>query len=463
MRRPLPRAGRRPAAGTVRLGGRGAAPRRIERHPGGARAVSGPPESRALGAYGLAAELLAPAYAAATLPARRGGAGAIPERFGAGAPALPGPRLWLHAASVGEAAAARGVLAACLAAAPSLTALVTVHTATGRDAAARWGEARAEIRLAPWDVPSAQRRLLRAYAPVAHVFVENELWPARLAACARAGVPVMAAGARISERSAARWRARAPGAIAALLGTIDLLCPQDAASGERLVALGLPRGRLGPAETLKAALPPAPPLPDAARLSAAFARERTVLGASTHPGEERMVLEAFRIARGARPDLRLILAPRHPERAPEVAAAVRTAGFAALRRTDPAAAGIDDPGTVYIADTLGELRGLYGHAALAFVGGSTTTLGGHTPYEPVAAGCVIAHGPDVANAAEPYGALAAARASIRVTDAAALAAAVALLDDAPRLDRMAARARAALDGPPPVVPGLIAARVAARL
>ena len=338
---------------------------------------------------------------------------------------------------------------------------MTAHTATGRDAARRWEQPRAEIRLAPWDVPTAQRRLLRAYAPVAHVFVENELWPARLMACARAGVPVMAAGARISERSAARWAARAPGAIAALLGTIDYLCPQDDASGERLVALGLPADRLGPAETLKAALPPAPPLPDAALLGEAFPRGATVLGASTHPGEEALVLDAFLAARAARPGLRLILAPRHPARAGEVAALVRARGLRPLLRTAADASGLADPGTVYVADTLGELRGLYCHAALAFVGGSTADLGGHTPYEPVAAGCVVAHGPDVANAAQPYDALGAADAAILAPGVPALAAAFALLDEPARLAAMADRARKALEGPPPVVPGLIAERVAA--
>ena len=423
----------------------------------------GAPRSPLLAAYGIAAGALAPLYAAATLPAGRGGARAIPVRFGRGAPALPGPRLWLHAASVGEVAAARGVLAACLKAAPDLSALVTVHTATGRDAALRWGEGRAEVRLAPWDVPSAQRRLLRAYAPRAHVFVENELWPARLLACARAGVPVMAAGARVSARSAARWAARAPGAARALLGTIDLLCPQDEASAARFLFLGLPPERLGPVETLKAALPPVPPLPDADRLSLAFPRERTVLGASTHLGEEAMVLDAFAAARRGRPGLRLILAPRHPVRAGDVAALIAERGLRALRRTAGTEDGLDDPGTVYVADTLGELRALYGYAALAFVGGSLTDLGGHTPYEPVAAGCVVAHGPDVANAAEPYAALAAADASVRAPDAAGLADAFALVDDAPRLAEMAARARDALAGPPPAVPRLIAERVRALL
>ncbi len=440
--------------------GRGGVRGPLGARPNEARRVRAP---LSLAAYGLAASALAPAFAAATLPAGRGGPTAVPERFGHGAPRLPGPRLWLHAASVGEAAAARGVLASCLAAAPGLNALVTAHTAAGRDAARRWEEPRAEIRLAPWDVPSAQRRLLRAWRPAAHVFVENELWPARLMACARAGVPVLAAGARISERSAARWSRNAPRAIAALLGTIAFLCPQDAASGARLVALGLPPERLGPAETLKAALPPAPALPDAGALAAALPRGRTVLAASTHPGEEALALAAFGIARRARPDLRLILAPRHPRRAAEVAREVRAAGLRPLMRSDGGTQGLHDPGTVYVADTLGELRALYEHAALAFVGGSTTDLGGHTPFEPVAAGCAVVHGPDVANAAEPYGALGAAGGAIRVADADGLAAAFALTDDPAALRAMAARARAALTGPAPVVPGLIAARVAALL
>ena len=412
-----------------------------------------------LSLYRAAAALAAPALAIGTLAsARRGGRKGYRERFGHGAPAPEGPALWVHAASVGEANSVQRLIERCLADHPDLRILLTVHTLGGRDAAADWGLARVSVRLAPWDTPSAVARILRRWRPLAHLVVESELWPSRLMACHRRGVPVWIVGARLSGRSARRW-ARAPGAAAALLGPVALLSPQDAASAKRFGALGLPSTALGPVETLKADLGPAPTPIDIDRLHARFDRGATVLAASTHPGEEALALDAFVAARHPRPDLALILAPRHPRRLVEVEPLVAATGLphAVRSRGEP-----PEGAAIYVVDTLGELRALYGLAGVAFVGGSVAPMGGHTPYEPAAAGCAIAHGPDVSNAAPAYAALARAGAAFEVAEAQGLARAFAL----PQREReaMVAAARAALwPGGEPQVPPLVSRLIAERL
>ena len=391
--------------------------------------------------------------------ARRGGTGSVSERFGHGGPGDALPRLWLHGASVGETAAARAVFEAVFEADGSVAAVATAHTLTGRDALLRWTGGRAEVRLAPWDTPASVRRFRRGWSPAAYAFVDSELWPARLLQLARGGTAILGANARISDRSAARWARLAPGLVRALLRRVDLLCPQDEASAERFVRLGLPPERLGPSEALKNAAVASTPLPDEDALRDALPRERTVLAASTHPGEEALALDAFLCAREGVPALRLIIAPRHPDRAKDVAGEVERRGLRPVLRSGEAGHALADSGTVYVADTLGELRRFYAMASLAFIGGSTGTLGGHAPYEAVAEGCAVVHGPDTASSPDAYAALHRADAALKVEDAGGLADAFALVAQPERLNAMAARAEEALRPPDPVVPGLVAERI----
>ena len=396
-------------------------------------------------AYDAATALAAPALLLSRLAAREGGAQATGERFGRGGPGDGAARLWVHGASVGEAVAGAAVIAAARALRPDLPVIATAHTMTGREVLARGPEG-AAVRLAPWDTPGAVGRFLSGWSPAAYVFTDSELWPGRLRRLHRAGCAILGANARISERSAARWARRAPGMAARMLARIDLLCPQDAASGARFVALGLPPDRLGPAGSLKAALAPSAPLPDDAEVRRHLSRESTVLAASTHPGEESLALDAYLAARRDHPALRLVLAPRHPPRAAEVAQMVAARGLRPVLRSGGKPGALAERDAVLVVDTLGELRRFYAMAALAFVGGSTGTLGGHTPFEPAAEGCGIAHGPDTANAADAYDALRRAEGALEVADADGLAAAFACLARPDDLAAMVKRAAAALSG-----------------
>ncbi|CAM5533856.1 hypothetical protein FALB51S_04271 [Frigidibacter albus] len=317
---------------------------------------------------------------------------------------------------------ARTLLASLIEAAPGLRVLVTANTLTARQMVEGWALPGVTAALAPLDHRLVLRRFLARARPAALVVVENEFWPNRLAACAQAGIPVLVVGARMSARSARRW-ARLPSLARPLVGAIHLLSAQDAASEAHFRQLGVPAARIGPALNLKAGLAPAVPAAELRRLAPLFDRPRTLLAASTHPGEEAPVLEAFAQLWQADPARRLILAPRHPRRAAEVATQITAAGLGLARRSLAEVPGPQTP--VLLADTMGEMPLWYALAGVTFVGGSLVDKGGHTPFEPAAQDSAIVHGPHTGNAAEAYAALAAAGAALQVTDAASLAGAVA--------------------------------------
>jgi 3-deoxy-D-manno-octulosonic-acid transferase len=344
-----------------------------------------------------------------------GARGALAERLGRGAEPLPGPSLWLHGASVGEVTSARWVIEALLRRRPGLQVLVTTNTATGRDTVRRWGLAGVTAALAPLDSAGAAGRVLDRWRPQALILVENELWPARLWAADNRGVPVLVIGARMSARSARRWRFGA-GLIRGSLQRIRWLSAQDEASEQRLIALGLDAAALGPVVALKSRAAakdrPAPFAPVAARSA-------TLLAASTHPGEEALILDAFQAAPAFD---HLILAPRHPKRGAELAQMLRARGLAFAQWSQGEVPG---PQTrIFLADTLGDMDHWYRMAGVTVIGGSFAPKGGHTPWEPAAYGSALVHGPSVENFADRFAALDAGKAALRAADAPGLAAAL---------------------------------------
>lgn len=373
----------------------------------------------------------------------------LTERFGADLSTRPtscAPKLWVHGASNGELTGARALIEEALRRAPGLEVLVTTNTVTARKMVRDWALPRVTVRLAPFDLRPVLRRFIRATQPAALVSIENEIWPNRFALLARNAIPVIVAGARMSDRSAQRWEKMAPffgGVIRPTIAAITRLAAQDTASEQRLLQLGLPPAALLPKMNLKSTVDiDISPLKNADPIAAQFDRATTVLAASTHPGEERPVLEAFHDLRQTHPHARLILAPRHPARADSIATELTRAGFAFARRSKGDTLG-DAP--VYLADSLGEMPLWYGLSGISFIGGSLINLGGHTPFEPAQCGTAILHGPFVSNHMSAYRALDTAGAAIEITDAATLAEAVrALMNDPPQTAAMAEAAHAAL-------------------
>ena len=370
---------------------------------------------------------LASGVAGAVLPLlMRGEDGS--ERLARRGPEVTPGGIWIHGASVGELNSARALIADL---AEDMPVIVTANSVTGRAAAQGWG---LPACLAPLDVPGAVGRFLDRVRPRVQMTIENEIWPNRARLLAARGVAQVVVGARMSERSARRW-ARLPGLIRPVLSRIAVLSAQNAATEARLLALGLPPAALSGRLQLKL-LAPARVVPQ----DGGPWRDLTVLAASTHEGEEEVILDAYLAARAEYPALRLILAPRHPARADQVVAIFHARGLDPARRSR----GGDESAPVLLADTLGEMARWYDRAAICVTGGSFTDRGGHTPWEPAAHRCAILRGPHIANFAEDYAALDAAGAS-RAISAGDLARALQeLARDGAACAGMGARARALL-------------------
>ncbi len=342
--------------------------------------------------------------------------GRLPDRVDPGGR----PSIWIHAVSVGEVQAARTLIPGLRDRYPGHRLWLSTTTRTGRAVAAGI-EAVDGLFYFPLDLPPAVDRVLDRVRPVLFVAVDTELWPNLLRRCARRGVRTMLVNGRISDRSYPRYRLVRRW-FRRVLADVDRCCAQSDESARRLVDLGAPADRVVMTGNLKFDALPAPPPAPAARdddlpRSLGLAPDRPVLmAASTHPGEEEPVLDAFRRLRSAVPDLVLLLAPRHPERGAEVAALAAARGLAAVRRSrlPEDGAGRAD---VVVLDTVGELAALFPAATVVFVGGSLVPVGGHNVIEPAARGRPVVFGPHMENFAEIAELFLAHRAARRVSGA----------------------------------------------
>ncbi len=406
--------------------------------------MSVPRGSVALGLY-LAAARAAGPVAPAILRRRAARGKEDPERSAerlghAGRERPAGALVWLHAASVGESLSTLGLVSALRAERPDLGLLVTTGTVTSARLMAERLPSGAIHQFAPLDLGSAAARFLDHWRPDAAIWIESELWPGLIEEAAARGVRMALVNARISQRSAEGWR-RAPGMIRRLLGRFEAILAQDRTAADRLEGLGA-RDVLV-AGSLKAGAAP-PDRPEAREtLARALAGRPVWLAASTHAGEEALAADAHLRAAQVHPDLATLIAPRHPERGAEIAAAIEARGLRVSRRgADEGLSAGDD---VHLLDTLGEMGAWLRLAPVTFVGGSLVPRGGHNPHEPAGLGSTILHGPHVENFADDYAALAAAGGALRVDGAEALGEGAALLlSDPEARRRLADAARAAL-------------------
>lgn len=365
-------------------------------------------------------------------------------RFGCG-PALPDDgNLWIHAASVGEAQAAGVLIQALRAALPERAIVLTCGTATGRARARALCDPSVSVRYAPFDLPGSLARAFARLRPAVLIVLEVEIWPNLLAGCARRGVPVVFASARLSERSASSW-ARWPVLLAGSLARGVHVAAQSPADAARFVHLGVPATAVSVVGNLKF---DRAPLPDVAVRGAGI-RARYAPGqsfwvaGSTREGEEAIVLEAARAVAVGCPGAVLALAPRHPPRFAELAETIVAAGFTCIRHSAGTTAGSGPQ--IVLVDTLGELVDFYAAADVAFVGGSLVPLGGHNLLEPAMLGVPVIAGPHQSNAPDIARVLEEAAALRIVADAAGLAAAViGMLGDPGLRSRVGAAGRDAI-------------------
>ncbi|MEW5838909.1 MAG: lipid IV(A) 3-deoxy-D-manno-octulosonic acid transferase [Pseudomonadota bacterium] len=345
-------------------------------------------------------------------------------------PAFPvKPRLWVHAVSVGEVIAATPLIRAWQARHPDWAILVTTTTPTGSAQLRRgFGESVEHVYL-PFDLPGAVRRFYARSRPTRGVIMETELWPNLFAEARKNGIPLILANARLSEKSM-RGYARLRGLVAETLACLHLIAARDAQDVARFVALGAAQEKTEAFGNLKFDLEIAPETRErGAKWREMFGKERKVwIAASTHPGEEEMVLAAHREIAALHPDALLLLAPRHPERADAVERLIQAQGFAYARRStlDVGATSphLPESTAVLLIDTLGELMDFYAASDVAFVGGSLVERGGHNPLEPLALGLPVISGESVFNFTEIYAAMQAEGLVGLVQDASGLAEAV---------------------------------------
>ncbi len=339
----------------------------------------------------------------------------LAERYGeASLPRPTGPLIWLHGASVGEMLAVIPLIERIRA--QNFAVLVTSGTVTSAALAEQRLPAGAFHQFVPLDAPRFVGRFLDHWRPDLALFVESDLWPNLILACADRTIPMILVNGRVSERSFSRWRLL-PSTIAALLERFDLCLAQSSADAERYAQLGAPR--ISSIGNLKLDVP-APPVDQSTlrKLKSIIGARVVIAAASTHAGEETAIIAAHRRLRAKCPSLLTVIAPRHPERGPGIAEMAKVAGLSvALRsRGDLPKPDVD----VFIADTLGELGLIYRLAPIVFMGGSLASHGGQNPIEAIRLGAAVVHGPHVWNFAEIYATLDEAHGAELIPDAEAL-------------------------------------------
>ncbi|QHJ01400.1 3-deoxy-D-manno-octulosonic acid transferase [Xylophilus rhododendri] len=344
---------------------------------------------------------------------------AVEERFGryveAVAPAS-GPRVWIHAVSLGETRAAGVLIAALRERLPGVQLLLTHGTATGRAEGLKWmvpGDLQAWL---PWDTTGAVGRFLTHFRPDAGLLMETEVWPNLAAGCRAAGVPLVLANARLSDKSlqsAQRLGLLARPAFAALAA----VWAQSEADAQRLRELGAPVSAVF--GNLKFDMAPNPVQLEAGRRWRRASGRPVVLLASSREGEEALWLEAVRAYPPIGPAVQWLIVPRHPQRFDEVARLLQDGGLQVSRRSAWNDVGPDDappPCDVWLGDSLGEMALYYSLADAALLGGSFGMTGGQNLIEAAACGCPVVMGPSTYNFAEASALAEAAAAAIRVAD-----------------------------------------------
>lgn len=341
---------------------------------------------------------------------------------------LPGGRFWVHAVSVGEVMAAVPLVQALRTRWPAADVVVSTVTATGeRVARARLAEAAAMLTF-PLDFSGAVRRTVRRVGPGCFIALETELWPNLLRVLRRTGVPAVLANGRISDRSYGRYRL-VRGLFRRVLDDVALFCMQSEEDARRIISLGARPERVLVTGNLKMEAPAgAAGAEQLWRRLLHLGQAPVVVAGSTHRGEETAVLDAFQTVRLAADGLRLVLAPRHPERLEEVEGLVRARGLVVVRRSRVSPGSAPE---VILVDTMGELASLYAVADVIFVGGSLVPVGGHNVVEPALHAKPVVFGPHMTNFRDAAALLLRADAAVQVRDGSELAAALGrLLGDA---------------------------------
>ncbi|MFQ5345267.1 MAG: 3-deoxy-D-manno-octulosonic acid transferase [Mariprofundus sp.] len=309
--------------------------------------------------------------------------------------------IWVHACSVGEVASVTPLIRALLEQGHRIH--LTVVTATGFAHADRLLGNSISLSFLPWDLPTTMRRLVRALQPALLLLAETEFWPGMLSACKKQDIPVIGINTRISDRSFPRYRASRR-LWKRWLAPVCLFLPQSQTDAERLIAMGVKSEKIEVAGNLKYAIK----IPDvdsgALRKTLDNSSSRPILIiASTHAGEDSLLLDMWPAWHSICPDLLTIIVPRHPERFDQVAELLQERGHSLSRwselhdRDTDGSHALPHHVNFVLLDGMGILTGLYTIADLVIVGGSLIDIGGHNPLEAAICGRGVVTGPHVQN------------------------------------------------------------------
>ena len=329
--------------------------------------------------------------------------------------------IWLHGASVGESLTALTLVDGLSKHIPRAHFLITSGTATSADLVKQRARDHTIHQFAPLDTPGPVRRFLDHWKPDAGIFVESELWPVTLAESNDFAVPLALVNARLSDKSVDGW-CKFPDTAAFVVNHFRILIAQSRRAADNLNRMGADPERVTIGGNLKAFAKAQHADANAlADVTTALAGRPVWAAASTHPGEEDIALRAHAQLLHDVPDLCLLLIPRHPDRADEVAARISDMGLTYTRRSS----GGTPTAQVYLADTLGEMALWYALVPFVFLGGSLVKMGGHNPFEPAQARAAVLTGPHFGNFSESFEPLIASGGALQVLDAETLAKAAA--------------------------------------
>lgn len=321
------------------------------------------------------------------------------ERFGF----FPDPgirdSIWIHAVSLGEVNAAVPLIEALMRRYADSQFVITTVTPTGSDRVLQLFKNRVFHVYLPYDLTTAVRRFLNRVRPRLAVIMETEIWPNLFMNCAERGIAIVVANARLSEKSLRGYWPIQPLARRAIQ-CASFVAAQSEADYQRLRKLGAAEPRLAIVGNLKfdMTIPPGVRERGVAFRESAGKGRPVWIAASTHEGEELIVLKAHAAVLRRFPDALLLVAPRHPERFKPIAAACRAYGFHIATRSEEG--GADPACQCFVVDSMGELIEFYAAADVAFVGGSLVPVGGHNLLEPAALAVASLVGPQTFNFAE---------------------------------------------------------------
>ncbi len=315
------------------------------------------------------------------------------------------PTIWFHSCSVGETLSLQPLVDALHFRFPELRFVFSTITKTGQFIAkqhfARYGDGNSFY--FPIDLASVARRVIEWIQPVMMVIIDTEIWPNVLHQAHRRGTQIVLANGRISAASFRFYRWARP-VLRRVFRDYAALMMQSEEDAERITMMGAPWDKIAVTGNIKFDKDLVVKEADEALtrnlekdLDFAYLQAPLIVAGSTHHGEEQVLLEVLRRIRRT-PQLenvRMVLAPRHPERFDAVAQLISRNGFRLWRRTN--GTGPPQDADVILLDTVGELAAVYRFATIAFVGGTLLRHGGHSIMEPALHAKPIVIGPSMDN------------------------------------------------------------------